>query len=88
MFTRIRHTLKYIFLTSILCICMTACGNADRYNGGYRELVFKGKFDSAPITFLWNEEEQRFILDESVADFLSGPRKKEISMRISRMRIT
>lgn len=30
MFTRIRHTLKYIFLTSILCTCMTACGNADR----------------------------------------------------------
>ncbi|MCH5263687.1 MAG: hypothetical protein J1F42_12295 [Lachnospiraceae bacterium] len=29
MVKRIRHTLKYIFLTGILCTCMTACGNVD-----------------------------------------------------------
>ena len=29
MVKKIKHTLKYIFLTSMLCTCMTACGNAD-----------------------------------------------------------
>lgn len=29
MFSRLSHTMKYIFLTGILCTCMTACGNTD-----------------------------------------------------------
>ena len=36
MVKKIKHTLKYIFLTSMLCTCMTACGNADGQSAAER----------------------------------------------------
>ena len=31
-FSRFSHTLKYIFLTGMMCACMTSCGNTDGYS--------------------------------------------------------
>lgn len=50
--------------------------NDDLNFDGYNDLIFNSdNYDISPyhgfITFLWNEKEQRFILDESVPDFIN-----------------
>lgn len=44
----------------------------DLNHDGYRDLVFQGHYYLYRIAFLWNEKEQRFILDTSVQDFFES----------------